>query len=132
MQDEGRRASSHAVSITLPRAAMLKAMNTKDDQKAKRERSIFAEFVLVAGLDVELSSIESLEPPDADIRCRVGSRALECEMGEIADVPVAWTLAESRKTGETTGAGFSHDEPLRDLFAKKAVRSYRTVDTPLI
>jgi len=107
-------------------------MNAKDAQKAEREREIFAEFAHVAALGVNPSSIESLSPPDADIRCRVGSLIIECEMGEIADTPVARTVAESIKTGEPAGAAFSQDEPLHDLFLKKALRRYRTVATPLI
>ena|SRR5260221_8172770 len=106
-------------------------MSQKEIRKAERERQIFAEFAQVAGLNVDPATIESRTPPDADIRCQIAGSFVECEMGEITDIPVAWTQAEALKTGEATGAAFSHDEPLFELFEEKAKRTYRTSGIPL-
>jgi hypothetical protein len=58
-------------------------MATRDEQQ-QAERAIFQLFVGAAGLSVDLASIESREPPEPDILCRVeGESPVAFELVEV-------------------------------------------------
>jgi hypothetical protein len=108
------------------------------EQKLCNEWTTFVEFTQVSNLDVDLQSIEMLDPnaadpPLPDIRC-VNAGKLACfELGETVDQSLAKAGGIARKNKEDTYGGFV-DLPhvsVERMIAQKCGKSYTTNGCPL-
>jgi hypothetical protein len=54
--------------------------------QAAKERTIFLEFVLASGLDIDVGSVQSRKPPEPDIICEIAGRGMVgFELTELID-----------------------------------------------
>jgi hypothetical protein len=55
------------------------------DPKAVHERRVFLEFARAAGFTMDHGTVDSREPPEPDIRCRLGGQTVYFELGRLLD-----------------------------------------------
>ncbi len=107
---------------------MNKNVGNKHEEKARRERKIFAEFAEAAGLEVDFASIQSEVPPKPDISCTIAGKKHFFEMREITDQALARRYSIAINTGQQTGGWFSQDDPLVSTFSSKLEKDYGELD----
>jgi hypothetical protein len=109
------------------------------EQKLCNEWTTFIEFAEAAHLDVDLQSIEMLDPnavnppPFPDIRCVSGGKPAYFELGETVDETLAKAAGIARKNQEDVYGGFV-DPPhvsVERMIAQKCGKSYTTNGCPL-
>jgi hypothetical protein len=98
----------------------------REEQKALRERTIFAQFAEVAGLQVEPASITSERPPKPDVSCLIEGEPHYFEMCEVTDEGLAARITQSIKTMSITAGFFRQDGPLLKVLEDKAQKDYET------
>jgi hypothetical protein len=110
---------------------MEQSLNSREEQKARRERKVFLQFATVAQFDLELASVVSERPPKPDISCVIGGVTHYFELAEIIDQGFAHKCGMHRNDDEIFGGFLSHDKPLRHVFNAKANKSYGALNGPL-
>ncbi|MGH9967299.1 MAG: hypothetical protein ACREBG_05635 [Pyrinomonadaceae bacterium] len=101
-------------------------MSIKDEDKARHERRIFAEFASAADLRVDAGSVQSERPPNPDLSCTISGSRHYCELTEITDEDLAKNVNINLKTRETTGGPYSDDTPLLKAFSGKAAKARKS------
>lgn len=99
---------------------------TREEEKALRERTIFAQFAEVAELPIDADSIISERPPKPDLRCLIEGELHYFEMSEVTDEGLAARRTRAIKTMLTLGGFFRQDRPLLRVFEQKAQKEYET------
>src|SRR6266568_3258531 len=98
-------------------------MSIRENQKASRERQIFAAFVNAAKLEIDAGSVSSERPPKPDISCTILGHRHYFELTEIKDEDLARNRSINLRTHVTNGGPYSEDEPLLKAFSSKAARA---------
>ncbi len=109
--------------------------SNKEQEKARRERLIFAEFATVANELAETAfdvvSIKSETPPFPDISCKSAKGRHYFELTEITDKDLARRVSASLEDGCSTAGAYSQDDPLLKAFSSKEQAHYVNLDGPL-
>jgi hypothetical protein len=101
--------------------------------KSKHERSVFLDFAKAAGIPIDVSSVESPNPPEPDIRVSVGGETVYYELGRILDDymqgrrKTALKNAPKQASVNPSRAGL----PEHDVLQSKLSNSYSTNGLPL-
>lgn len=99
-------------------------MSVQENQRASRERQIFAAFAASAKLKIDAGSVSSEAPPKPDISCTILGCRHYFELTEITDNDLARNVSVNLKAQVTNGGPYSDDEPLLKSLSAKAGRNY--------
>ena len=110
---------------------MSRALSTKDEEKARRERAVFAEFAEATRLQVDLASIQTEAPPKPDISSSIDEQKHYFELGEVTNQRLAQRFSVAMKTMQQTGGFYSQDDPLLSTLQSKSGKDYGKLDGPL-
>src|SRR5664280_1879534 len=101
----------------------IRILRPKED-KAERERKIFARYALAARSDIDPATIESREPPEPDIRCSTtDGTPLAFELVELCPEEVAKMVAGDVKRGGGVSFVWPGD-PTRRILKEKLAKMY--------
>lgn len=108
-----------------------------DDMLPARRKSYiewwtFGRFARVAPLDIDPRTIETCEPPQPDIRCRIFGASHYFELGEVTDQALAEEAGKAaRQGGDVFGGSCSQLSPLRRILNQKCAKKYAANGRPL-
>lgn len=96
--------------------------------KADHEIEVFFEFARVSGIEIEEGSVETRNPPEPDIHCRVAGVTCYFELGRLLDREIPKLVLEMcRKHPDPVPVDVTKfGLPERDVLRAKLSKTYKT------
>jgi hypothetical protein len=111
-------------------ATPISASSPSAIEKAARELRVFREFIALAGLPIDPTTVENREPPEPDIRCVIdGLGPTGFELVELCNSELAKDIGDQRKRG-TPPKFLMLDDPSPAALRSKLRKVYQT-DLPI-
>lgn len=95
-----------------------------EETKARRELAVFADFVRLSGVPIDLASVEKRLPPEPDLLCTHNSDGpMAFELVELCDPNLARVLADPLRPGSEY---IRTSDPSSWIVRNKLRKSYET------